>query len=495
MESFVDKKILLKAYIMLINPNGFREYDARWIFEKDIDLEGIEQLGKGLGSQIINQTRITNPRIIIGHDYRSYSEKIKQAFKKGLISTGCNVEDIGLALSPTVYFAQFNLNADAIAMITASHNENGWTGVKMGIKKGLTHTPEEMKELKDITLNKKFINGKGSEKIIENFKDIYIKNLINSNKIKKKIKAVVACGNGTAGIFAPQILKGIGCEVIELDCKLDWSFPKYNPNPEDLKMLHAISKAVKDNKADIGFGFDGDGDRCGVIDNKGNEIFADKIGLLIARNLSDSHKNSKFIVDVKSTGLFTNDKILKNNKCKTIYWKTGHSHIKKKVNIENALAGFEKSGHFFFNKPLGYGYDDGINSAIQVCHLLVNHGSSMQDIIKELPVTYQTPTMAPFCKDEEKYKVVDNIVREVEIAKKKDVKIDGQFITDILTVNGVRFSLKDGSWGLIRASSNKPSLVVVTESTTSDSRKKKIFEFIDNLLQKTGKIGEYDQKI
>ena len=186
MESFVDKKILLKAYIMLINPNGFREYDARWIFEKDIDLEGIEQLGKGLGSQIINQTRITNPRIIIGHDYRSYSEKIKQAFKKGLISTGCNVEDIGLALSPTVYFAQFNLNADAIAMITASHNENGWTGVKMGIKKGLTHTPEEMKELKDITLNKKFINGKGSEKIIKNFKDIYIKNLINSNKIKKK---------------------------------------------------------------------------------------------------------------------------------------------------------------------------------------------------------------------------------------------------------------------------------------------------------------------
>ena len=191
MESFVDKKILLKAYIMLINPNGFREYDARWVFEKDIDLEGIEQLGKGLGSQIINQTRITNPRIIIGHDYRSYSEKIKQAFKKGLISTGCNVEDIGLALSPTVYFAQFNLNADAIAMITASHNENGWTGVKMGIKKGLTHTPEEMKELKDITLNKKFINGKGSEKIIKNFKDIYIKNLINSNKIKKKLRQLL----------------------------------------------------------------------------------------------------------------------------------------------------------------------------------------------------------------------------------------------------------------------------------------------------------------
>ena len=158
-----------------------------------------------------------------------------------MISTGCNVEDIGLSLSPTVYFAQFNLNSDAIAMVTASHNENGWTGVKMGIKKGLTHAPEEMSELKDITLNKKFIEGKGSNKIIDNFKQIYSNDLIKKNKINKKIKAVVACGNGTAGIFAPEILKGIGCEVIELDCKLDWTFPKYNPNPEDLEMLHAIS--------------------------------------------------------------------------------------------------------------------------------------------------------------------------------------------------------------------------------------------------------------
>ena len=203
-----------------------------------------------------------------------------------------------------VYFAQFNLNADAVAMVTASHNENGWTGVKMGIKKGLTHAPDEMKELKDITLNEKFIEGKGNEKEIKDFQEIYKKDLINKNKINKKIKAVVACGNGTAGIFAPDILRGIGCEVIELDCNLDWTFPKYNPNPEDLKMLHEIAKAVKENNADIGFGFDGDGDRVGVIDNKGNEIFSDKIGLLIARNLSVSHKNSKFIVDVKSTGLY-----------------------------------------------------------------------------------------------------------------------------------------------------------------------------------------------
>ena len=480
---------------MKINPNGFREYDARWLYEKDVDLEGIANLGKGLGTQVISHTKKTNPRIIVGHDYRSYSEDIKKALINGLISTGCNVEDIGLSLSPTVYYAQFNLNSDAIAMVTASHNENGWTGVKMGIKKGLTHAPEEMKELKNITLNKKFVEGKGSIKKIENFKNIYSEDLIKKNKINKKIKAVVACGNGTAGVFAPDILKSIGCEVIELDCELDWTFPKYNPNPEDLEMLHAIAKAVKDNKADIGFGFDGDGDRCGVIDDKGNEIYSDKIGLLIARNLASKHNNSKFIVDVKSTGLYSKDKVLLKNQCKTIYWKTGHSHIKRKVNLENALAGFEKSGHFFFNQPLGFGYDDGINSAIQVCHLLVNQNKKMSEIINELPKTYQTPTMAPYCKDEEKYKVVDDMVKKIQQLKSENTKIENQSISEVLTVNGIRFSLEDGSWGLIRASSNKPSLVIVTESPTSDTIKKSIFNFIDDLLQKTGKIGEYDQKI
>jgi len=179
-----------------ISPLGFREYDARWLYEKDINKLGIESLGKGLGTQIIKHVKKVNPRVIVGHDYRSYSEEIKTSLKKGLISTGCFVEDIGLSLSPTVYFAQYNLNADAVAMVTASHNENGWTGVKMGIKKGLTHAPEEMKELKDITLNKKFIEGKGKEKIIDNFQQVYKNDLVKKNKINKKIKAIVACGNG-----------------------------------------------------------------------------------------------------------------------------------------------------------------------------------------------------------------------------------------------------------------------------------------------------------
>jgi len=475
-----------------IDPLGFREYDARWLFPESINEEGIDSVGKGFGTQVIS--KIKNPTVIVGHDYRSYSENVKKNFVKGLLSTGCNVKDIGLCLSPTVYFSQFKLNSDAVAMITASHNENGWTGIKMGIEKGLTHCKDEMSDLKDIVMNEKFSKGSGKYEEVKDFNKTYIHEL-SQNKIKKKLKVVAACGNGTAGIFAPDILRGIGCDVIELDCNLDYTFPRYNPNPEDMEMLHEIAKCVKENKADVGFGFDGDGDRVGVIDNKGNEIFADKIGLLIARDISNAHKNSKFVVDVKSTGLFMKDEILKKNNCETIYWKTGHSYIKRKVNEDNAIAGFEKSGHFFFNKPLGYGYDDGINSAIQICKLLDNQNEYLDVLINALPKTYQSPTMGPFCKDNEKYDVIDDITLKIKNLKEKNIKIEGQEIIDILTVNGIRFTLKDGSWGLIRASSNKPSLVIVTESPTSDKIKKEIFNFIDNLLQQTGKIGKYDQKI
>ena len=477
---------------ILIDEFGFREYDARWLFPDSINELGIESVGKGFGTQVIN--KVKNPTVIVGHDYRSYSENVKKNFVKGLLSTGCNVKDIGLCLSPTVYLSQFKLNSDAVAMITASHNENGWTGIKMGIEKGLTHCKDEMSELKNIVLNQKFTKGEGKFEEVKEFNKVYIEEL-SKTKLKKKLKVVAACGNGTAGIFAPEILRGIGCEVIELDCNLDYTFPRYNPNPEDMEMLHEIAKCVKSNNADVGFGFDGDGDRVGVIDNSGNEIFADKIGLLIARNISNQHKNSKFVVDVKSTGLFMNDEILNKNNCKTIYWKTGHSYIKRKVNEDKAIAGFEKSGHFFFNQPLGYGFDDGINSAIQVCNLLDNQNKKLDVLIKSLPKTFQSPTMGPFCKDEEKYDVIDEMIDKINKLKNNEFKIKGLKINNILTVNGIRFSLEDGSWGLIRASSNKPSLVVVTESPTSDELKKEIFYFIDKLLQETGKIGEYDQKI
>ena len=269
------------------------------------------------------------------------------------------------------YFAQFDLDVPCVAMVTASHNDNGWTGVKMGANRPLTFGPDEMSRLKDIVLDGRFkAKAGGAYEFVENFPARYIADLTKRPKLKRHLKVVCACGNGTAGAFAPQVLEKIGCEVVPLDCELDHTFPNYNPNTEDMKMLHAMRDAVLANKADVGLGFDGDGDRCGVVDNEGEEIFADKVGVMLARDISSNHKNALFVADVKSTGLFTTDPLLIKNGAKTDYWKTGHSYMKRRVNEIGAIAGFEKSGHFFFNKPFGRGYDDGLIFAFAVLDML-----------------------------------------------------------------------------------------------------------------------------
>ncbi|MAI62228.1 MAG: phosphomannomutase/phosphoglucomutase, partial [Micavibrio sp. TMED27] len=347
---------------IVIAESGFREYDARWLYPEQLNLKGVQALGMGIGT-LINENGI-EPKIAVGHDYRSYSAAIKAALITGLMASGCKVYDIGLALSPVAYFAQFDQDCPAVAMVTASHNENGWTGVKMGMERPLTFGPELMSRLKEIVLNKAYKNIAGGElHFVDDIKPRYIADLAKEGTIKRKLKVVAACGNGTAGAYAPEALEAIGCEVIPMDCDLDYTFPKYNPNPEDMKMLHALSDKVKETGADIGLAFDGDGDRCGVVDNTGEEIFADKVGLMLARDLSEHHKGAKFVVDVKSTGLFAIDPVLKANGCETEYWKTGHSYIKRRANELGALAGFEKSGHFFLQPPVGRGYDDGIVAA------------------------------------------------------------------------------------------------------------------------------------
>ncbi len=215
--------------------------------------------------------------------------------------------------------------------------------------------------------------------------------------------------------------------MIPLDCELDYTFPKYNPNPEDMKMLHAIRDAVLQHKADVGLGFDGDGDRCGVVDDTGEEIFADKVGVMLARDMSALHPNSTFVVDVKSTGLFVTDPVLRKNGVKADYWKTGHSYMKRRTFETGALAGFEKSGHFFFNKPFGRGYDDGLVSALAICDMLDrNPQKKMSDLKNALPKTWGSPTMSPHCADEAKYGVVDKVVKRFQDAKAKDEKVAGQ---------------------------------------------------------------------
>ncbi|MGE0752565.1 MAG: phosphomannomutase/phosphoglucomutase [Variibacter sp.] len=479
----------------MVKATGFREYDARWLFEKEINLMGVQALGMGLGT-LIHEMGV-KPEIVTGHDFRGYSASIKMALITGLLAAGCKVHDIGLAVTPMAYFAQFDLDVPCVAMVTASHNDNGWTGVKMGANRPLTFGPDEITRLKEIVLNAQFkLKGSGAYVFVENFPARYIADLTNRPKLKRKLKVVCACGNGTAGAFSPQVLEAIGCDVVPVDCDLDYTFPNYNPNTEDMKMLHAMRDAVLKHKADVGLGFDGDGDRCGVVDNEGDEIFSDKVGVMLARDISAQQKSATFVTDVKSTGLFMTDPVLQKNGVKVDYWKTGHSYMKRRVNEIGAVAGFEKSGHFFFNKPLGRGYDDGLLFALAVCDMLDrNPGKSMADLKNALPKTWGSPTMSPHCDDEKKYGVVDQVVAHFKDAQKKGEKVAGQAIRDLVTVNGVRVTVEDGTWGLVRASSNKPELVVVVESPASEARMREMFKAVDGVLRQHPEVGAYNQTI
>ncbi|MEX0852508.1 MAG: phosphomannomutase/phosphoglucomutase [Bauldia sp.] len=486
----------------LVKATGFREYDARWWFgiagsdkPPELNLMGATAIGMGLGTLL---GELGGDReLVTGHDYRAYSAAIKTALTVGLTASGCRVHDVGLAVTPMAYFAQFALDVPAVAMVTASHNENGWTGVKMGARRPLTFGPDEIGRLQEIVLSAAFdLRPGGAYAYVEGMAERYIADLTKRPKWKRPLKVVVACGNGTAGAFAPPVLAALGAHVVPLDTELDYRFPRYNPNPEDLAMLDAIADAVRDSGADVGLAFDGDGDRCGVVDNAGEAIFADKVGVLIARDLSARHPNATFVVDVKSTGLFLTDPILRSRGAATEYWKTGHSYIKRRVSELGALAGFEKSGHYFFGPPLGRGYDDALVSAIAILDLLDrNPGRSMADLKNDLPKTWGSPTMAAHCPDETKYAVADRVRDRFERMRAAGEKVAGHPIADLVTVNGVRVVADDGTWGLVRASSNKPEMVVVVESPVSEARLREMFAAVDRVLRETAPVGPYNQTI
>jgi len=486
----------------LVKATGFREYDARWWVgipghEKppELNLMGVQAVGLGLAT-LAHQRRL-RPDIVVGHDYRSYSSAIKMALMSGLMAGGMRVHDIGLAVTPMAYFAQFALNAECVAMVTASHNDNGWTGVKMGLERPVTLGPDDMLALKKIVLEGKFDSRGGGHYVFHgDIAERYMRDLTDRPKLRRKLKVVAACGNGTAGAFAPQVLEAVGCDVIPLDATPDHTFPRYNPNPEDLKMLKAMADAVREHGADLALGFDGDGDRCGVVDNEGKEIFSDKIGVLLARDLSSRNKNAQFVVDVKSTALYETDPVLIANGARADYFKTGHSYIKRRVKDLGALAGFEKSGHFFYGPPIGRGYDDGLVTALNILDMLDrNPDSSLADLYRSLPHTWGSPTMSAHCADEVKYDVVRRVTSKLEAMAAKREHFGGQPIDHLITVNGVRIVTGDGTWGLVRASSNKPELVVVIESPKSEARLREMFQAVDTLLRKNPEVGDYNQTI
>lgn len=479
----------------MIKPTGFREYDARWKFPEEINLPGMTALGLGLGTQM--RRRGIDPVIAVGNDYRDYSLSIKNALMLGLMQAGIHVKDIGPSVSPMAYFSQFHLDAPAVAMVTASHNPNGWTGVKMGFERPLTHGPDEMAELRDIVLNGAGEPAPGGAyEFVDGVKEAYIDDLVGDFKMSRPLKVVCATGNGTAAAFAPEVFERMGVEVVPSHTELDYTFPHYNPNPEAMEMLHDMSASVKASGADMALGFDGDGDRCGVVDDEGEEVFADKVGVIMARDLSKLYPGSTFVADVKSTGLFASDPELKKQGVTADYWKTGHSHMKRRVKQIGALAGFEKSGHYFLAEPIGRGYDCGLRVAVEICKLMDrNPDKSMSDLRKALPKTWATPTMSPYCADTEKYQVLERLVAKLVAKHDAGETLADRPIKEVVTVNGARVILDNGSWGLVRASSNTPNLVVVCESSESEAEMRAIFADIDAVIRTESAVGDYDQTI
>ncbi|RMH50318.1 MAG: phosphomannomutase/phosphoglucomutase [Alphaproteobacteria bacterium] len=475
----------------MIAPTGFREYDARWRYPEEINLPGMQAVGLGLGTQMAERGI---GLIAVGNDYRDYSLAIKQALILGLVQAGVEVRDIGTALSPMAYFAGIRLSS-AVAMVTASHNPNGWTGVKIGFQMPLTHGPEEMAQLRDIVMGGAGVPRPGGRVLAEpGIGDAYLDDLAGSFRMSRPLRAVVATGNGTAGAFAPRLLERIGVEVIALHTELDYSFPHYNPNPEAMEMLHDMARMVRETGADLAFGFDGDGDRCGVVDDEGEEIFADKMGVILARDLARRHPGALFVADVKSTGLFVADSELRALGARADYWKTGHSHMKRRVAETGALAGFEKSGHYFLAPPVGHGYDCGLRVAVEIARLLDRHPDKrLSDLRRALPRTWSTPTMSPFCPDTEKYAVAERL--RDRLAAMVGQKLAGRRIVDVVTVNGARVILDNGAWGLVRPSSNTPNLVVVCESPESEAEMRAIFRALDAIIRTEPAVGDYDQTI
>lgn len=475
---------------MQLEKTMFREYDIRGLVDKELTKEAAKAIGKAFGTFLLKR-KIRD--CIIGHDAREYSERLQDAFTEGLTSTGINAIDIGLVITPITYFAQVHFKVKGCAMITASHNPNGWSGFKLGYDYAKTLLPEDIKEIYGIIEKEKFIKGKKTGKVKK--KEIlndYIKDLISKVKIKpenrakgkseneaqknKKFKIVINARNGTASEIAPPLFEKAGCEVIRQFCRIDFNSPNGNADPSLDEMLNETGKKVRKEKADLGFAFDGDGDRLGIVDEKGNAIYPDRWLILLAKGILKKYPKSKIVFDVKCTKALA-DEI---SKCSgvPVMWKTGHSHIKKKAHeIKAALAG-ERSGHIFFLKGY-YGYDDACFAGLKILEFLSEENKKMSELIDDLPKYYSSPVIHAHCNDKAKYQIVNSLIK---IFKKK-------FPGKVNDINGARLEFEDG-FGLVRASSNLPALVLVFEAK-SQKRLDEIIEVFKKELSNFKEIGEW----
>lgn len=435
-----------------ISPTIFREYDIRGRVDIENELSDrmLYLLGRGTGT-FFHARGIK--RAVVGHDARSYAPHVKDSIVQGLLESGIDVIEMGQILTPIFYFSQYYLKEKAGIMVTASHNPNGWSGMKIAHDFSTTLLPHEIQELRHIVEEEDFISGSGTRSNRSDIIEAYIQDIAPRFTFKKKFRILIDAGNGTAGATVPELFRRVGCEVVERHCDIDTTYPHHIPNPSNLEAAYDIARGTKEAGADIGFGFDDDGDRLGFADEKGTVVWPDKVFALLTREILEKEPGASIVFDVKTSLSFIED--IEAHGGKPVMCKTGHSYIKQKAKEEDAPFAGERSGHIFFRRGY-YGFDDAMYGALKVLETLERGGVSFSEMLSTVPHYFTSPAWAVDCEDDKKYRVVDELV-----ALFKEEYGDAR----VIDINGARV-IFEGGWGLVRASSNLPTLVLLFESKT-----------------------------
>ena len=451
-----------------MNPEMFREYDIRGIAEIDMTEEDVLLIGKGVGSFL--KARGCS-KLNVGQDCRLSSKRYSEKVIEGLRSTGCDVIDIGICPTPVFYFSIQHLAAEGGVMVTASHNPKEYNGFKLCIGLDSIHG-EDIRKILGIIDSQSFIRGKGSLSSADIVKP-YRKFIENNITLAGSLKVGVDSGNGTAGVVAVPIFKELGCEVHDIYSDMDGTFPNHEADPTVGKNMQDLIAMVKDKKLDVGIGFDGDGDRIGVIDEKGNMVYGDKLMIIFAREILSRKPGATFISEVKCSKTMYDD--IEKHGGRAIMWRTGHSLIKKKMKEEKAELAGEMSGHIFFADRY-FGYDDATYAACRLFEILANTRQKISDLLSDVPKTYSTPEIRVECPDDRKFGVVAEVTKYF------------RKIYNVIDIDGVRVLFEDG-WGLVRASNTQPALVLRFEAL-SEARLSEIKTIVESVLadiQKTSR--------
>ena len=447
-----------------VSKSIFKAYDIRGIVNEDLTIETIVLIGKAIGSESIDKGE---RGIVVGRDGRTSGPDLMNALVEGIKSTGCHVVKIGMIPTPVLYYATYSKGASSGVMITGSHNPPNYNGFKIMIA-GETLSGERILNLYDRINNQNFHQGQGTSTTIDIQED-YLNRVTSDISIKRPLKIVVDCGNGVAGHLAPKLFEALGCEVVKLFCHIDGNFPNHHPDPSKLENLNDLISEIKAQKADLGLAFDGDGDRLGVIDEKGNVIWADRQMILFSRDVIHRNPGAKIVFDVKCSSLLSKD--ISNQGGRPILSRTGHSFIKAKIKDESALLGGEMSGHIFF-KERWYGFDDALYAGARLIEILSSRNESCSEIFSELPDSFNTPEInIHFDKQGDQFDAMEKL------------KNTANFNEGVLTtIDGIRLDYED-CWGLVRPSNTTPCLVLRFEAETEASLKRIIEEFREWLVR------------